>query len=73
MNIRAGPGPDYADIGDIPAGRTVGVIGQNFRNDVVWWKIGDDSWVSGKYCIGNKEAEKVEFGVSRILITPKAW
>jgi hypothetical protein len=61
LNIRAGPGPDYPDIGDIPAGKTVGVIGQNFRNDVVWWKIGDDSWVSGKYCMGNKEAEAVEF------------
>ena len=37
------------------------MIGQNFQNDVVWWKIGDGSWVSGKYCIGNKEAETVEF------------
>jgi hypothetical protein len=70
MNIRAGPGPDYPDIGDIPAGRTVGVIGQNFRNDVVWWKIGDDSWVSGKHCIGNKEAEAVEFAPAPPTPTP---
>jgi hypothetical protein len=61
MNIRGGPGADYPDIGDIPAGKTVRVIGQNFRQNVVWWQIGEDSWVSGKYCIGNKEAEKVEF------------
>lgn len=62
MNIRGGPGTDYPNIGDIPAGTTVGVIGQNFRQNVVWWKVGeDDSWVSGKYCIGNKETEKVEF------------
>jgi uncharacterized protein YgiM (DUF1202 family) len=50
VNIRSGPGTEFADIGNMDAGTTARVIGQNPAGN--WWKVnynGIVGWVTAQY------------------------
>jgi len=50
VNIRTGPGTEYADIGNLPEGDTAQVIGRNANT--TWWQINYDGitgWVVARY------------------------
>ncbi|GAB4427465.1 MAG: hypothetical protein Kow0031_07500 [Anaerolineae bacterium] len=53
LNVRGGPGTQYAVVGGLPRGSTATVVGQATAADGVWWQIeypaapGGVGWVSG--------------------------
>lgn len=50
VNIRSGPGTQFRDLGNLPAGATAQVLGRN--NNATWWKINYHDvvgWVSAEF------------------------
>jgi N-acetylmuramoyl-L-alanine amidase len=50
VNIRSGPGTQFADIGNLPAGQSAQVIGRNAAS--TWWQVNYRDvvgWVSGAF------------------------
>jgi hypothetical protein len=66
LNVRAGPGVDYAVIGLLGTDKTAPVIGRN--KDETWWQVTYPSapdgsgWVSGEYLTLEGECDDVPLG-----------
>ncbi|MCB0199120.1 MAG: protein kinase [Anaerolineae bacterium] len=48
VNVRSGPGTDYARVGEVRGGETFTIVGRN--SDSTWWQIccvaGDPAWIA---------------------------
>ncbi len=64
VNIRSGPGTEFADLGNMEAGSTARVIGQNPAGN--WWKVnynGIVGWVTAQYTRLQRTADPVSIPV----------
>lgn len=62
VNIRTGPGVNYAASGALTAGQIRGVIGQaSDSSEEIWWQLADSAWVRSDLVqeIGNCEAAPI--------------
>ena len=49
LNVRSGPGIDYAKVNSLKKGTQVIVYEQTLANGMLWGRIGDNQWVSLNY------------------------
>ncbi len=67
LNIRAGPGINYAILGQLKQGETITIIGKS--QDGLWWRI-NKGWVSATYVQANGDVSAVPISTPSAVPTP---
>lgn len=74
LNVRNGPGIDYAVVGQVAQGDSLTIIGRN--NSGGWWQIccvaGDEGWIYGETVIAEGNTETIPIVPAPPLAIPTA-